>query len=278
MADHLVDIQLLSAEKRRDDGKYYAYRIEVQYESGKKVSVWRRYKQMDALRETMMHILQSGTVLPKLTSKIYLKRSSVRQVAEHRMPKLQRFLGQLLTFQKNVPATKTLHFFLIPTASDIARAQLPDPDDVIMFHTKEESKMARVLWSYQATSPDDLSIAEGDIVRIISKSEGWVLGELNGEQGNFPEEFVKEITEEDEEEPEPKRGPQAAGPRPSNATEELRATERDYIQGLIDVRDQFFPRLRAIISAPEAKTFFNNWAELIPANQVCCSLFSCIHP
>jgi hypothetical protein len=35
------------------------------------------------------------------------------------------------------------------------------------------------------------------------------------------------------------------------------------LANLIEVRDSFFPRLRHILTAPEAKCLFGNWAELI---------------
>ena len=273
------------AEKRRDDGKYYSYKIDVVYESGKKVTVWRRYKQFDALRETIQQIIGSSYVLPKLTSKLYLKRSSVRQVAENRLPKIQKFLGQLLTMHSDAVVMKTLQFFLVPNGSDSARAQLADPEDMLKAHDQEsEVKLARCVWAYAAAHQGDLTINPGDIVRIISVNEGWAEGELRGEVGLFPSSYV-EILEDDDDESEDEQqnslGHSQGHGKAQGPVEELRFTEQDYVQSLVDVRDNFFPKLRAIITAPEAKTFFNNWAELIPDHSVRllhpvhCPIFSC---
>jgi hypothetical protein len=289
--DAVRNIRVPGAEKRRDDGKYYAYKIDVQYESGKRISVWRRYKQLDALHSTIQQILGSKVELPRLTSKLYLKRSSVKEVAENRLPKIQRFLGQLLTFGDNPVVSKTLQFFLVPNADDIARAQLPDPEDMLRATDEgAEAMFARCLYSYTAVHDGDLSINEGDIIQVISTESGWTQGELRGKSGYFPESYVKIITDEDDDENEHeddevhdhnKRASAASttsseAPKSRTPTEELFNTEKAFVQSLTDVRDNFFPKLRAIISAPEAKTFFGNWAELIPEHEVCSSYI--LHP
>uniref|UniRef100_A0A672Q368 Osteoclast-stimulating factor 1 n=1 Tax=Sinocyclocheilus grahami TaxID=75366 RepID=A0A672Q368_SINGR len=59
------------------------------------------------------------------------------------------------------------------------------------FYTKE---LCKVIFPYEAQNEDELSIKEGDIVTVINKDSadtGWWLGELNGKQGVFPDNFVK---------------------------------------------------------------------------------------
>jgi hypothetical protein len=48
-----------------------------------------------------------------------------------------------------------------------------------------------------------------------------------------------------------------------SAAAELVQTERHFLLNLCEVRDKFFPRLRTILTAPEAKCLFGNWAELV---------------
>ncbi len=57
--------------------------------------------------------------------------------------------------------------------------------------------------------------------------------------------------------------------RPTNAVEELIHTEHGYLESLRQVRDEFFPKLRAHVTASEASTLFHNWAEIIVVSQVC---------
>lgn len=49
-------------------------------------------------------------------------------------------------------------------------------------------------YDYQATSSDELTIKEGDILYLIEKdASGWWMGELNGKQGLFPGNYVQEL-------------------------------------------------------------------------------------
>ena len=49
-----------------------------------------------------------------------------------------------------------------------------------------------VLYDYDATEPDELSIRQGDVIQdAISIESGWMKGTLKGKQGVFPENFVK---------------------------------------------------------------------------------------
>ncbi|XP_034153878.1 SH3 domain-containing kinase-binding protein 1 isoform X1 [Pangasianodon hypophthalmus] len=75
-------------------------------------------------------------------------------------------------------------------------------------------ELCKVLFPYDAQNEDELSIKEGDIVTIVSKEcadAGWWLGELNGKQGVFPDNFVKLFVPEVEKE-RPKKPPPPAAP------------------------------------------------------------------
>lgn len=50
-----------------------------------------------------------------------------------------------------------------------------------------------VLVDFEATMPDELTVAAGDVVKGVSKAgeEGWLQGELGGKKGIFPANFVK---------------------------------------------------------------------------------------
>ncbi|XP_060755683.1 SH3 domain-containing kinase-binding protein 1 [Neoarius graeffei] len=75
-------------------------------------------------------------------------------------------------------------------------------------------EFCKVLFPYDAQNEDELSVKEGDIVTIISKEcadAGWWLGELNGKEGVFPDNFVKLFVPEVEKE-RPKKPPPPAAP------------------------------------------------------------------
>lgn len=63
---------------------------------------------------------------------------------------------------------------------------------ILIFFTVKEC--CRVLFPYTAVNDDELTLAEGDVVTIISKDapdRGWWRGELQGRVGLFPDNFVQ---------------------------------------------------------------------------------------
>ena len=53
--------------------------------------------------------------------------------------------------------------------------------------------MVEALYDWNAVQPDDLAMNKGDIITITRRQEndGWWEGELNGEMGYFPSNYVK---------------------------------------------------------------------------------------
>lgn len=50
------------------------------------------------------------------------------------------------------------------------------------------------LYTYQATSADELSFHKGSVISVLSKDEGdWWTGELNGKNGLFPSNYVQPL-------------------------------------------------------------------------------------
>ena len=273
-------MRVLSAERRPETGKQYHFEVVVEYTSGKRDRIWRRYKEFDALHKTLVGVLGPTTPLPKLTSS-YFVLPSARQAVIIRMGQLQVFLAKLLTFKSNLTAYKTIGFFLHPTADDAARAQQADPESIIRpdRDTRQGDREARVLEEYQAQSDIEISLTLATTIKLINTDNPeWFVGEDDhGHIGRFPARCV-EISL-------PGNGAStslvqaqvvAGGKAPMGPIEEMRSSEEAYMRSLVDVRINYFPKLRTLISAPEAKTFFGNWAELIPASQVCIHIYVCV--
>nr|5XG9_A Chain A, Unconventional myosin IB [Entamoeba histolytica]5XG9_B Chain B, Unconventional myosin IB [Entamoeba histolytica]5XG9_C Chain C, Unconventional myosin IB [Entamoeba histolytica]5XG9_D Chain D, Unconventional myosin IB [Entamoeba histolytica]5XG9_E Chain E, Unconventional myosin IB [Entamoeba histolytica]5XG9_F Chain F, Unconventional myosin IB [Entamoeba histolytica]5XG9_G Chain G, Unconventional myosin IB [Entamoeba histolytica]5XG9_H Chain H, Unconventional myosin IB [Entamoeba len=53
----------------------------------------------------------------------------------------------------------------------------------------------KALYPYTAANDEELSFKVGDIITILEKDEGWWKGELNGQEGWIPNNYVKEILE-----------------------------------------------------------------------------------
>ena len=64
------------------------------------------------------------------------------------------------------------------------------------FSGKKPSERAKVMFSYDPQSPDELELCEGDIITILNK-DGWWEGEVNGKVGMFPSTFVELLPAEE---------------------------------------------------------------------------------
>eukprot|EP00039_Didymoeca_costata_P008432 m.111985 g.111985 ORF g.111985 m.111985 type:complete len:672 (-) comp14077_c0_seq1:14-2029(-) len=260
--------------KKDTTTKYYQYEMKVTYSDGRVERVFRRYSQFDALRETMYNILGPGVTLPKLTGKfnrIVAKgfgRSSIHQVAEYRKPKLQRFIQALLAMD-DTRATNTLVFFLTSTEQDkvfrtlMPETNTPPSDSALDDHDDTDIEDEDVLnvivqFDFQGTNDTELTVKKGDVLHVRDKiNNDWIDVEASdGHRGLVPANYVL-----------PENEDSAPSPTIKNAREELVLSEKVFVEELKDVKDNFFPRLRGIISAPEAKTLFGNWAELIPLGE-----------
>lgn len=63
--------------------------------------------------------------------------------------------------------------------------QIPLPEDV---------RFVRALYEFRPEMPGDLGFSPGDIIKVLQKiSDEWLLGELNGQKGQFPANFVVDV-------------------------------------------------------------------------------------
>ena len=61
-------------------------------------------------------------------------------------------------------------------------------------------ELARVLFPYTAEHEDELELREGDIITVLCKEledKGWWKGELAGNVGVFPDNFVELLSSEE---------------------------------------------------------------------------------
>ncbi|CAJ0944001.1 unnamed protein product, partial [Mesorhabditis belari] len=89
----------------------------------------------------------------------------------------------------------------VPNENTINGNTLPQPQPTIPTttatppKTSDVQEMARVLYTYQASNADEISLSRvGQLVKIVDKNPddpGWMLGELDGKKGLFPENFVE---------------------------------------------------------------------------------------
>ncbi len=61
-------------------------------------------------------------------------------------------------------------------------------------HTHTDVGECKVLYEYDATQEDELTIRPDDIIKIIEKFDTeWWQGEVNGQVGVFPSSYVEEL-------------------------------------------------------------------------------------
>uniref|UniRef100_A0A3P8VVK8 Osteoclast-stimulating factor 1 n=1 Tax=Cynoglossus semilaevis TaxID=244447 RepID=A0A3P8VVK8_CYNSE len=99
-------------------------------------------------------------------------------------------------------ATKPAH----PTMTDLQKAE---------GDSKSKKEYCKVLFPFEASNEDELSLKEGDIIHVLSKDTGepgWWRGELGGKEGVFPDNFVT-VVPEAEKESSTSRGSLKSSPR-----------------------------------------------------------------
>lgn len=72
----------------------------------------------------------------------------------------------------------------------------PVPEEQERHKERDKKETCRVLFPYEAANEDELTLVEGDVITLLSKDapdKGWWKGELKGQVGLFPDNFVELI-------------------------------------------------------------------------------------
>ncbi|XP_072760265.1 uncharacterized protein [Anoplolepis gracilipes] len=72
----------------------------------------------------------------------------------------------------------------------------PAPEEQERHKERDKKELCRVLFPYDAANEDELTLVEGDVITLLSKDapdKGWWKGELRGQVGLFPDNFVEAI-------------------------------------------------------------------------------------
>ncbi|OQV11435.1 hypothetical protein BV898_14231 [Hypsibius exemplaris] len=77
------------------------------------------------------------------------------------------------------------------------------PNGSSEYGATDEFGYCRALFDYSADDPEDLSVQEGDLIRVLSRTgsngvdDGWWKGELNGKIGMFMVAITEELVDSD---------------------------------------------------------------------------------
>ena len=59
---------------------------------------------------------------------------------------------------------------------------------------KAPSFQAKAIYDYTAVTPEELSIAEGDVIKVTDALDSdWWTGEVGGRSGTFPANYVERL-------------------------------------------------------------------------------------
>ena len=153
--------------------------------------------------------------------------------------------------------------------------------------------LGRVNRLYNATTPDYLTVNEGDEVDVqvyVDEAKAYMCS-LRGADDDtvvlklIPAECLDLLFDIPLEEQKPQQLSSTTSTgslHPTNAMEELVTSEERYIESLLEVRSVFFPKLRSFVNAAEAVVLFQNWSEIISVSQVsyprCFPFYRFAHP
>jgi len=121
------------------------------------------------------------------------------------------------------------------TSERLLRNTAPAPDTAPRLPPKPVKETCLVLFPYNAQNEDELSLQDGQIINIVSREvedKGWWKGELDGKVGVFPDNFVKLLPSQTEEQDKDKK-PQlrhALNTAESSPSSELKAEQGSKIR------------------------------------------------
>ena len=61
------------------------------------------------------------------------------------------------------------------------------------FTAKQEQVLA--MFPYTAQNPDELTFYKGSVINVLSKQGEWWTGEMNGQTGMFPSNYVQPLSD-----------------------------------------------------------------------------------
>ncbi|CAH1273861.1 NCF4 [Branchiostoma lanceolatum] len=122
-----VAAKIIDLEKRRGITNYYLYVTEVTLNNSSSYQIFRRYSQFDALQADLVarfpieagDINAKDRVLPSLPGKIFFGRSAIREVAERRLPELNKYMKELLSLDPKISRDPDVRLFFSQTESDV---------------------------------------------------------------------------------------------------------------------------------------------------------------
>ncbi|EZA61495.1 hypothetical protein DMN91_004339 [Ooceraea biroi] len=119
----------------------------------------------------------------------------------------------------------------------------PAPEEQERHKEGDKKEMCRVLFPYEAANEDELTVGEGDIVTLISKDapdKGWWKGELRGQIGLFPDNFVEIISAKGDPQEQESQWHEITSSSVKSTTRhshQIKKTEKAHVRKSVDARN-----------------------------------------
>lgn len=68
----------------------------------------------------------------------------------------------------------------------------------LFYYHSDKEEQVLAMFSYTAQNEDELTFYKGSVISVISKDGEWWKGEMNGEVGVFPFNYVQSLRNENE--------------------------------------------------------------------------------
>ncbi|GAB1221327.1 hypothetical protein ENUP19_0260G0008 [Entamoeba nuttalli] len=121
------------------------------------------------VQQRRIQLYNSPMINQTIMSQPYIQQQTFNQPAQNPMP------------NPYIPPQQT---YQVPYGNS---TQQPTP---ISQQPNTNNNMCRANYDYSAQETNELTIKAGDIIKILSKEGDWWIGELNGQTGQFPSNYV----------------------------------------------------------------------------------------
>jgi len=88
-------------------------------------------------------------------------------------------------YQVNIPQEVSQARYSVAIQQPTNAKTQPSGDNVL--------KTVKALYKFEGKNEGELSLNEGDIIKVYQMDEGWWIGETRGVKGYFPSNFVSDV-------------------------------------------------------------------------------------
>lgn len=208
MRKSVTAVEVVDVEKRRLPSKHYVYVIQVNWDDGSSITIYRRYSNFFDLQTSLLETFpeEGGQLnpdertIPFLPGKKYFGRSHIREVAEKRLGPIDKYCKLLIKLDKKISQCHEVLTFFEPTADDLSPKSKEKKPGEAKISKPKVLEQYEAIFDYQKQAKDQVDLKVGQSVQVIEKYEtGWWLVNTEYEEGYAPGTFLQKTDGQEEE-------------------------------------------------------------------------------